>query len=238
VRPGTVHGLIGPNGAGKTTLVDALTGFARLAGGAIELDGKDITHEGAAKRVRRGLARSFQSGELFMDLTVRENLAIGGDAGKLSRYATDLFWPGRIQLSEAGRAAADEFDLELVYDQLVGELPFGRRRLVAIARAVATTPSVLLLDEPAAGLDDSEAKELGVLIRSLADRWNIGILLVEHNLDLVTTVSDEITVLDGGSVLLSASEPAVVRSHPAVIEAYVGTAQPSIENVAATSPRE
>jgi ABC-type branched-subunit amino acid transport system ATPase component/branched-subunit amino acid ABC-type transport system permease component len=237
VRPGTVHGLIGPNGAGKTTLIDALTGFARLANGTIELDGTDITCDRAAKRVRRGLARSFQNGELFMDLTVRENLAIGGDAGKLSRYVTDLFWPGRIQLSEAGRAAADEFDLELVYDHLLEELPFGRRRLVAIARAVATTPSVLLLDEPAAGLDDSEARELGVLIRSLAERWNIGILLVEHNLDLVTSVSDEITVLDGGSVLLPASEPALVKSNPAVVEAYVGTPQPSAGNVAAAFPR-
>jgi sulfate-transporting ATPase len=222
IKPGTVHGLIGPNGAGKTTFIDAVTGFVRTSAGTITLDGQPIGGIGARRRARRGIARSFQSGELFADLTVRENLAVGGDDPSPLRYVTDLFRPGRVKLSPAASVAAHEFELEQVYDSQPDMLPFGQRRMVAIARAIASAPSILLLDEPASGLDTAEAQELARLIRTLADDWGIGILLVEHNLDMVLSVCDEITVMSAGAELLAACPPDVVRTHPAVIEAYVG----------------
>jgi sulfate-transporting ATPase len=222
VRPGIVHGLIGPNGAGKTTFIDAITGFVTPNAGSIDLDDIKLTGTKARRRAEAGIARSFQSGELFADLTVRENLAVGGDDRSLWRYLTDLVRPGRIQLSAAAQLAAREFELESCYDVTPASLPFGQRRLVAMARAVASAPPVLLLDEPASGLDDHETEELARLLRSLARDWGIAILLVEHNLDLILSVCDEITVMDGGRELLPASSPTAVRHHPEVLEAYIG----------------
>ena len=222
VRPGTIHGLIGPNGAGKTTLIDAITGFVNVTSGAVELDGVPLRKVSARRRALLGLGRSFQSGELFSDLTIRENLAVAGDRPDRWRYITDFFWPGRIKLSDAAVMAAGDLRLEDVYDQRPGSLPFGRRRLVAIARSVAAAPSVLLLDEPASGLDPVEVSELAELIRHLAERWGIGILLVEHNLDMVLSVCDEITVMAEGKELLAASDAQTVRTHPDVVAAYVG----------------
>jgi ABC-type branched-subunit amino acid transport system ATPase component/branched-subunit amino acid ABC-type transport system permease component len=225
VRPGTVHGLIGPNGAGKTTLIDAVTGFVRASVGTVDLNGVDIGRLGARKRANLGIARTFQSGELFTDLTVRENLALGGDDGALRRYVTDLIWPGKVRLSDHAIAVSSVFGLEPDYDLKPDALPFGRRRLVAIARAAASSPSVLLLDEPASGLDDNEAAELGEVIRTLVQRWGIGVLLVEHNLDMVFDVCDEITVMAEGRELLPASPTSVVRSSREVITAYQGESE-------------
>jgi ABC-type branched-subunit amino acid transport system ATPase component/branched-subunit amino acid ABC-type transport system permease component len=222
VRPGTVHGLIGPNGAGKTTFIDAVTGFVRASSGAIKLNDTNIESWSARRRSRFGLSRSFQNGELFADLSVLENLAVACDDPSPTRYVFDLVRPGRIGLSAAALMAAHTFALEDVFAERPDSLPFGQRRMVAIARAVASAPSVLLLDEPASGLDSSEAEELGRLIRSLADEWGIGVLLVEHNLDLVLSVCDEITVMSAGVELLSACPPDIVRTDPAVVDAYVG----------------
>jgi ABC-type branched-subunit amino acid transport system ATPase component/branched-subunit amino acid ABC-type transport system permease component len=222
IRPGQVHGLIGPNGAGKTTLIDAITGFVKMRRGSIMLDDVSIGKFGPRRRAAAGVARSFQSGELFNDMSVRENLAVGSDNGSMWRYAADLVRPGKIWLSDAAIAAAREFELDDVFDVKPEELPFGRRRLVGIARAVASEPSILLLDEPASGLDSGEAGELAELIRMMADRWGIGILLVEHNLDIVLGVCDEVTVMSSGQELLAASPPEVVRTHSGVIAAYVG----------------
>ena len=221
VRPGEVHGLIGPNGAGKTTLIDAITGFVK-ASGTVRIDDMPLEGLGARRRAAGGVARSFQSGELFNDLTVRENLAVGSDDASLWRYAIDLVKPGKVKLGTAAAAAAHEFDLDDVMDLMPGELSFGRRRLVGIARAVASEPSILLLDEPASGLDSSEAEELAALIRMMTDRWGIGVLLVEHNLDMVLNLCDRVTVMAAGEQLLGASLPDVVRAHPDVIAAYVG----------------
>jgi len=222
VAPGEVHGLIGPNGAGKTTLIDAITGFVRARPGSIRLDEVSLDRMGPRRRAAHGVARSFQSGELFNDLTVRENLAVGSDDAALWRYATDLVRPGKVRLSSAAVAAAHEFGLDGLMELMPEELPFGRRRLIGIARAVASEPSILLLDEPASGLDTGEAHELAALIRVMADRWGIGILLVEHNLDLVLGLCDRVTVMASGEELLEASAPEIVRTHPAVIAAYVG----------------
>jgi branched-subunit amino acid ABC-type transport system permease component/ABC-type branched-subunit amino acid transport system ATPase component len=221
VRPGSVHGVIGPNGAGKTTLVDALTGFAEVSAGHVWLDDRDLNGTSPLRRSRAGLRRSFQSVELFSNLTVRDNIAVGCDDGGRLSYLTDLVRPGRIVLSDAAEVAIDKFRLKSLLDEPVEALPFGDRRLVAIARAVASAPSVILLDEPAAGLGDSESAELAELVRSLADVWGIAVVLVEHNIDLVLSVSDEITVLAEGRVLAHGT-PQEIRGHSGVIAAYLG----------------
>ncbi len=222
VQPGRVHGLIGPNGAGKTTFIDAVTGFIRPFEGAIRLGGVEISSWSTRRRAQAGIARSFQSGELFGDLTVLENIAVACDSRGWTRYVTDLVAPRKITLSPAALVAVDEFQLSPYFDQKPHQLSFGQRRTVAIARAVAAQPSVLLLDEPAAGLDEHESAELAALIRSLADDWGIAVLLVEHNLDLVLAVCDEVTVMESGVELLAAAAPSEVRRHPAVLAAYIG----------------
>ncbi|GAA3521087.1 branched-chain amino acid ABC transporter permease/ATP-binding protein [Aeromicrobium panaciterrae] len=231
VRPGTVHGVIGPNGAGKTTLVDALTGFADVSAGHVRLNGSDLNGASPMRRSRAGLRRSFQSMELFSNLTARDNIAVGCDEGRRRKYLTDLVRPGPIALSEAAEVAIEKFQLESMLDVPVESLPFGDRRLVAIARTVASAPSVILLDEPAAGLGSAESNELAELVRSLADVWGIAVVLVEHNIDLVLSVSDEVTVLAEGRVLAHGS-PHEIRQDSAVIEAYLGVDAESADTVA------
>ena len=222
VHPGRVHGLIGPNGAGKTTFIDAVTGFIKPFEGTIRLGSVEINSWSTRRRAQAGIARSFQSGELFGDLTVLENIAVACDSRAWTRYVSDLVAPRKITLSPAALVAVDEFQLAPFFDQKPHQLSFGQRRTVAIARAVASQPSVLLLDEPAAGLDEHESAELAALIRSLADDWGIAVLLVEHNLDLVLAVCDEVTVMESGVELLAAAAPSEVRRHPAVLAAYIG----------------
>ena len=221
VHPGEVVGLIGPNGAGKTTLIDAITGYVRPRRGRVALGGTDLSAEPAARRARAGVTRSFQSLELFEDMTVRENLQAAADPRDLAGYLSNLVRRERGDLPESAVTAVREFGLEADLGAKPQELPYGRRRLVAIARAVATNPAILLLDEPAAGLDDAETAELSTLIRQLADRRGIGVLLVEHDMNLVMGVCDRIVVLNFGAVL-GAGTPAEIRAHPEVIAAYLG----------------
>lgn len=221
VQPGTVHGVIGPNGAGKTTLVDALTGFASLGSGSVRLDDVDVSRWSALRRSRAGLRRSFQSVELFANLTAGENIAVGCDDGRRRNYLTDLVRPGKVQLSDEARIAIQTFRLGSVLDTPIEALSFGDRRLVAIARAVASGPSVLLLDEPAAGLSDREASELAELVRSLAHDWGIAVLLIEHNIDMVLSVCDTVTVLVEGRVLACGTSEEI-RANTSVLAAYLG----------------
>lgn len=221
LRPGTIVGLIGPNGAGKTTLIDAVSGFARTGSGVITLDGLRVDAWGARRRAAAGVGRSFQSLELFEDMSVRDNLRTAADRSSRLAYLADLVWPRNPPLSPAANAAIREFGLRGELDCLPGELPYGRRRLVAIARAVAANPSVLLLDEPAAGLDDHETAELGTLLRRLASEWNLAILLVEHDVGLVVSVCDRVVALDAGRVIAEGTPPAV-RDAPQVVAAYLG----------------
>ncbi|MEV4509287.1 ATP-binding cassette domain-containing protein [Dactylosporangium sp. NPDC049525] len=220
--PGQVHGLIGPNGAGKTTLIDALTGFVDGPGAVMTLDGQDIGRWPAQRRAAAGISRSFQSLELFETMTVRENLLAAGDRQDWPAFLSNLVRPGRDRYSPAALAAIREFHLEDDLERKPDELPYGRRRLLAIARSVATGASVLLLDEPAAGLDDTETAELGHLIRRLATELRMAVLLVEHNVSVVLDVSDQVSVLNFGKVIASGT-PAEIRSDPAVITAYLGT---------------
>lgn len=221
VNTGEVVGLIGPNGAGKTTMIDAITGFVKPSAGAVALDGADITKWPAAKRKRAGLSRTFQSLELFDDLTVRDNLLAGADDKGVAPYFTDLVWPQKEHLPATALRAVKDLGLESVLDTAVGDLPYGQRRLVSIARALAGTPSILLLDEPAAGLSDAETAELRTLIRGLAEDWGIGVLLVEHDMSLVMAVCDRLVALETGKVIANGT-PAEIARNELVRAAYLG----------------
>jgi sulfate-transporting ATPase len=220
-RPGEVLGVIGPNGAGKTTLIDLISGF--VAGrGTLDLDGAPLQDLPAAARSRRGVTRSFQSLELFEDVSVLENLAIaGGSKPKKggAKATVQGLTPGAI-------AAVREFGLEGELDTRARDLPYGRRRLVAIARTLANSPSVVMLDEPAAGLDASERAELARLIGRLAAEWGIGFVVVEHNMDFVMALCSRIVVLEFGRQIAEGT-PDEIRSNPAVVEAYLGTSDSS-----------
>jgi len=221
--PGEVVGLIGPNGAGKTTLIDAVTGFVRPRTGSVLLSGQDVTGRHPTELARLGLGRSFQSLELFEDMTVEENLLAAVDRQDAAAYLTSLLRPGKHQLNAAAMAAVEEFGLGEYLQRLPGELPAGRRRLVALARAVSARPGVLLLDEPAAGLDSAETEAIGGLIRRLADVWGMAVLLVEHDTDLVFSICDRVIVLDFGRRIAS-DVPSRVRADAAVLSAYLGAA--------------
>jgi sulfate-transporting ATPase len=228
VEPGKVTGLIGPNGAGKTTLIDATTGFVHIATGRVVLDGVDVTGWSSRRLANHGLVRSFQSLELFDDLTVVDNLLVASEDHRLRSYVFDIVAPNSVPITPSTAAVIREFRLESVLMLKPTELSYGMRRLVGIARAVATAPSVLLLDEPAAGLDETERFELSALIRRLAEDWGVGVLLVEHDVDLVMRVSDQIYALNFGE-RIAAGAPEEIRYDEAVIESYLGEPEPHSE---------
>ena len=223
VTPGQIVGLIGPNGAGKTTLLDVVTGFTKPQEGSVLLDGDPVDALGPEGRARRGMARSWQAVELFEELTVRENLLVAADAQNLSTYLTDIVRPGRMTHSQAVNEVIAEFELERHLDQRPSELSQGTGRLVGIGRAIATEPRVLLLDEPAAGLDSRESRELGDAIRAVVARTGIGALVVEHDVNLLLDICDRIVVLDFGRKIAEGT-PDAIANDPSVIAAYLGTA--------------
>jgi sulfate-transporting ATPase len=221
VQPGEVVGLIGPNGAGKTTLIDVASGFVRSSAGQVVLDGVDISKLSPHARARRGLVRSWQSLELFEELSVEENILVAAEKRDRWSYLLDLVRPSRSTTSARLAAVIEEFQLNDILRSPIADLPYAQRHLVSIARAVASEASVLLLDEPAAGLDDKSSQELTHLIRRLAERWQVAVLLVEHDVPLVMQTCDRVVVLDRGEILASGL-PAELRSNPAVVDAYLG----------------
>ncbi len=219
VPEGRLVGLIGPNGAGKTTTIDALTGFVPHRG-RIHLDGRDLSLDGASDRARAGLARTWQSLELFDDLSVRENCRAAAIRPRLADVLHDIVRPTR-----ARDDAAVDWALELVgvadlSARSPSELSLGQRKLVAVARALAARPRLVLLDEPAAGLDTDESLRLGERLRAIVDA-GIAVLLVDHDMGLVLGVCDELTVLEFGKVIAHGT-PAEIRADARVIEAYLG----------------
>jgi len=219
---GQVLGIIGPNGAGKTTLVDAITGYNRPDQGSIEIDGMKVLSLSPTRIAKAGIARSFQSLELFEDLTVLDNLLVASDRSRWYHTLVAGLLPGKPVLSEPAKAALVRFDLTHRLSDAPSDLSYGERRLLAIARALASRPRVLLLDEPAAGLGSEERAELRALVRSIAEDWGIAVLIIEHDVELVLGVSDKVLALDFGKVIAFGT-PSEVRANPAVISAYLGT---------------
>jgi branched-chain amino acid transport system ATP-binding protein len=223
VRAGEITGLIGPNGAGKTTLFNVVTGMQAPSTGRILLDGRDVSRLETHKRARLGIARTFQRLELFVDLSVRDNLRVAGEirnawsaVGRRSRHIDVAEETERVLelVGLAGRADAD-----------VSELPTGTARVVELARALMVRPRVLLLDEPASGQTDGETKAFAGLLKRLVRDDGLTVLLIEHDMGLVMEVCDRIHVLDYGEIIAVGS-PDEVRDDPRVIDAYLGTTAP------------
>ncbi len=213
--PGSITGLIGPNGAGKTTLFNVVCGLIKPNGGRVLLGGADLAGRSPTRRARMGLARTFQRLELFTMLSVRENVQVAVEAQR-------SFHRGSTSRARAD-ALLDQVGLAGLADERVTSLPTGQGRLVELARALATGPKVLLLDEPASGLDHDETATLARLLRQLAS-GGLAVLMVEHDMRLVMDVCDPIHVLDFGSVL-AVGAPADVQRDPAVLAAYLGEGQ-------------
>ena len=211
VARGEIVGLIGPNGAGKSTFVNVVTGFDRPTSGAVELEGRDITRWTPNRRGRHGLARTFQHSHAFRDLSVRENVevaALGAGARRreAQRRADNLL--GLLGLAEhAGRSAVT--------------LAHGDERRLGVARALATEPRFVLLDEPAAGLPEAEVPEFAAVVRSVRDDHGAGVLLIDHNMALIMEICDRIYVLDQGRTLAEGT-PAEIRGNLDVAAAYLG----------------
>jgi branched-chain amino acid transport system ATP-binding protein len=227
VEEGSVVGLIGPNGAGKTSAIDALTGYHPASAGTVVFDGEEITRLRPYKRARRGLGRTFQSVELFDDLTVEENLEVAADHVGVGRALRDMFGPRRATPREGVEWALSLCELEAVAHRNPKELSAGQRKLVGVARALAQRPRLVLLDEPAAGLDTDESHELGERLRTMPAA-GVSVLLVDHDMSLVLNTCEQIYVLDFGK-LIARGEPAAIRSSPEVIAAYLGSQEVAVD---------
>jgi branched-chain amino acid transport system ATP-binding protein len=225
-----VCGLIGPNGAGKTTLFDVVSGARRPSAGRVMFDGVDVSSMGVATRARRGLRRTFQRVQTFGWLTVEDNVLTaldwrGGGGGFLADVVGS---PTRLRRERARRAQVER-TLELcglmdVRSEYAGSLPIGVARMVELARATVEPPKLLMLDEPASGLDETEAARLGIHIQAVRRESGCAVLLVEHNAGFVMGHSDRVVVLDLGSVLAGGS-PEEIQANPAVRAAYLGEGQ-------------
>jgi branched-chain amino acid transport system ATP-binding protein len=221
VNEGEIVGLIGPNGAGKSSLIDALTGYHPAAGGRVIFDGVPITGTRPYRIARRGLIRTFQSVELFDDLTVEENLLVAAEQPSPWSVLRDLVAPPRPRRNEDVAWALDACGLDDVTGRLPTELSHGRRKLVGVARALAMRPRLVLMDEPAAGLDNDESVAFGERVRTLPGR-GVSVLLVDHDMGLVLGLCDRIVVIDFGKVIASGTPDEIRDSRP-VIEAYLGS---------------
>ena len=226
IEKGQLYGLIGPNGAGKTTVFNLLTGVYKPDDGKVELDGKNITGSKTIDINKAGIARTFQNIRLFKELTVLDNVKVG--LHNQYHYSTiegilrlPNYFKVEKQMNEKAMELLKVFDLDKEADFLASNLPYGKQRKLEIARALATNPKLLLLDEPAAGMNPNETKELMDTIRFVRDNFDMTILLIEHDMKLVSGICEELTVLNFGQVLAQ-GKTADVLNDPEVIKAYLG----------------
>ena len=225
LEAGVVHAIIGPNGAGKTTLFNIVTGLVRPSAGKVRLDGRDVTGSAPHALARRGVSRTFQNLQIFFNMTVRENVMVGRHLHLRRGFLGSLLHLPHVLRSERAAAAkAAELlgfvGLEGRLDEPADALPYGALKRLEIARALAAEPRLLLLDEPAAGCNETESRELQELLRKVA-ATGVTIVLVEHDMRLVMSVSDHVIVLDHGQKLAEGTADEV-RGDPAVIAAYLG----------------
>ncbi|MCP1101585.1 branched-chain amino acid transport system ATP-binding protein [Aequitasia blattaphilus] len=226
IEKGALYGLIGPNGAGKTTVFNLLTGVYKPDEGIVKLEGKDITGLKTTAINRAGVARTFQNIRLFKDMSVLDNVkAALTDIYKYSTFAGIFRLPSYFKteklMNEKATEILEVFDLDKEKNILASNLPYGKQRKLEIARALATNPKLLLLDEPAAGMNPNETIELMNTIRFVRDHFDITVLLIEHDMKLVSGICEELTVLNFGEVLTK-GKTSKVLNEPAVITAYLG----------------
>ena len=226
IEKGQLYGLIGPNGAGKTTIFNLLTGVYKPDGGRILLDGKDITGHKAIQINQAGIARTFQNIRLFKELSVLDNVKVGlHNHHKYSTLSGILRLPSYYKVEKEMDERAMEllkvFDLDKEFDYKASNLPYGKQRKLEIARALATEPKLLLLDEPAAGMNPNETAELMKTIRFVRDHFDMTVLLIEHDMKLVSGICERLTVLNFGH-MLAEGPTGEVLSNPEVIKAYLG----------------
>ncbi|MEZ4368289.1 MAG: ABC transporter ATP-binding protein [Kofleriaceae bacterium] len=225
--PGGLHGLIGPNGAGKTTAFNLLTGVYRPDAGAVFLDGERVDGRRPSRIARAGMARTFQNIRLFGELSVLDNVrAAAGVRTRSGLWGSVLRTPRYLAeeraVTERSRELLDVLGLTRRVDEQAKSLPYGDQRRLEIARALATEPKVLLLDEPVAGMNTVEKQAMRGLIQQLRTDFGVAILLIEHDMGLVMEICEHVTVLDHGEVI-AAGAPAAIQADPAVIAAYLGT---------------
>ena len=222
VPEGKFVGLIGPNGAGKTTFIDAITGYVPISAGNAVFNGEDIGELKPHERAQRGLVRTFQSLELFEDLSVKDNLLVAGYDTRWYSFLLDMIYMPRKdqEVEEQIEWALDIMGLNDVADAMPSDLSHGRRKLVGVARALAASPKLILLDEPAAGLDTAESQILGGHLREFLDH-DMSVFLIDHDMGLVLSVCDYIYVLDFGKIIAEGT-PQEIRESDTVKKAYLG----------------
>jgi branched-chain amino acid transport system ATP-binding protein len=232
VEKNTIFSVIGPNGSGKTTIFNLINGVYKPDGGKILLDGENLVGYTPDRIARRGVARTFQNIELFSNATVIDNLLLGRHIHMKTGVFSGAFMWGRrsraakeeIRNIKIVEKIIDVFDLQVVRDQFVSGLPYGKRKLVELGRALALEPKILLLDEPSAGMNTEEKEDLHIWIKDIQEDYKVTILLIEHDMNMVMGISDRVLAMNQGEKIVEGT-PQEVQRHPEVIKAYLGEAE-------------